>query len=444
MRTKLSASVVLVLLLLVAPSARGQDALRWESRLQDAARQAAATNRLVLVHFWAPWCVACRKMDQEIFSQPDVQAAIDADYVAVRLNVDHNQAIAQQYGVSELPTDVVVLPDGRLVDRRPGFLDRYQYVARLRQIAVDTRRPPVVMPQTRPEVSPAMIAGPPAAGPSQPPAVAPNQPPAAAWPNVAQAPVQGPTGPAGSSFDAGPPSQPAPPNQPMPGQIGLPTPDAANPAVVANQPWHADPRTQANIQAAPAQPPASAEPPAYWQSPFENRQAPPQQAPPRQDFVAQQANPGYPPSGPIAPAAEPQANPSGPQAGPPSDPKACPFALDGFCPVELVENKAWKLGDIRYGANHRGRTYLFSGPEQQQRFLQDPDRYSPAASGVDVVLAVTREQIVPGRREYGVFCANRVFLFANEDTLAAFSAQPEQYLERLESLNQSTGRPTYR
>ncbi|MBN2216252.1 MAG: thioredoxin family protein, partial [Pirellulales bacterium] len=99
MRTKLSALGLLILLVLASPPAWCQT-LRWETNLPEAARQAAASNRLVLVHFWAPWCVACRKMEQEIFSQPDVQAAIDADYVAVQLNVDHNRPVAQQYGIT--------------------------------------------------------------------------------------------------------------------------------------------------------------------------------------------------------------------------------------------------------------------------------------------------------------------------------------------------------
>jgi len=366
-------------------------------------------------------------MEQDVFSHPEVQAAIQADYVAVRLNVDHNAVIAQQYGVSSLPTDVVVLPDGRLLERQPGFMDRHQYVARLRQIAMDARRPPAVVSGVQPAGSLPMMAGsapmmggaPVAGNPvygSPPPCVIPGQ-------SAAQGP------PAGS---ADPPLGSPPPVQAMaPGGGEMVASSPPDLALAVNQP-PTGPGPSIG-QAAPQQPPI--QPPANWQAPQDN--------PTGQlmgDLSAQPSSPGFSPTAETAPT-----DPPG-QPASPAGPSACPFALDGFCPVELVENKTWKLGDVRWGANHRGRTYLFSGPEQQQRFLQDPDRYSPVASGMDVVLAITREQVVPGRREYGVFCANRVFLFAGEESLAAFSKEPEKYLQQIESLNQSPPQqpPTYR
>lgn len=127
------------------------------------------------------------------------------------------------------------------------------------------------------------------------------------------------------------------------------------------------------------------------------------------------------------------------QRMPPEDMNGSPFGLDGFCPVELVEKEQWSVGDVRWGVNHRGCTYLFSGPEQQQRFLQDPDRYSPVASGIDLVLRVDEGRMVPGRRQHGVFFpkGGRIFLFANEASLERFSADPMRYVERLGEFEQA-------
>ena len=58
-----------------------------------------------------------------------------------------------------------------------------------------------------------------------------------------------------------------------------------------------------------------------------------------------------------------------------------PLGLDGFCPVSLSEKQQWVSGDSRWGVIHRGRTYLFAGPEEQRRFFADPDRYAPVAVG---------------------------------------------------------------
>jgi len=105
------------------------------------------------------------------------------------------------------------------------------------------------------------------------------------------------------------------------------------------------------------------------------------------------------------------------------------LGLDGCCPVTLVEQQKWIAGDRRWGANHRGRTYLFVGPEEQQRFLADPDRYAPVLSGYDVV-AAEAGRLVPGLREHGVFFDGHVYLFADEDSLLQFSARPEHFADR--------------
>ncbi len=85
------------------------------------------------------------------------------------------------------------------------------------------------------------------------------------------------------------------------------------------------------------------------------------------------------------------------------------------------------MGDRRWGAIHRGRTYLFCGPEQQRRFLADADRYAPVISGNDIVMAIDHRQDVPGRREHGVMFGDKVFLFSSEVSLGRFSKAPNHY-----------------
>ncbi len=76
---------------------------------------------------------------------------------------------------------------------------------------------------------------------------------------------------------------------------------------------------------------------------------------------------------------------------------------------------------------HRGRTYLFAGPAEQERFLRDPDRYAPVVSGNDIVLATEAGQVVSGMREHGVYFGNRVYLFSSEETLKKFAKNPNLY-----------------
>lgn len=110
-----------------------------------------------------------------------------------------------------------------------------------------------------------------------------------------------------------------------------------------------------------------------------------------------------------------------------------PLAIDGCCPVTLMNMKKWKPGDKRWGAVHRGRLYLFAGPDEQRAFWEQPDRYSPMLSGYDPVQFAEQRQLVPGKRQHGVFYFDRalghdkVFLFADEATLAQFWQSPQRY-----------------
>jgi YHS domain-containing protein len=106
-----------------------------------------------------------------------------------------------------------------------------------------------------------------------------------------------------------------------------------------------------------------------------------------------------------------------------------PLAMDGYCTVELAQRERWVKGDVRYGAVHRGQTYLFSGPEQQKQFLANPDQFGLAMSGYDPVLALEKRQYVPGIRKHGLYFNNRIYLFSSETTLTQFWNAASRYAD---------------
>src|SRR5262249_38295295 len=98
-----------------------------------------------------------------------------------------------------------------------------------------------------------------------------------------------------------------------------------------------------------------------------------------------------------------------------------------FSPVTLVDQQRWQVGDRRFGAVHRGRTYLFASQEEQQRFLANPDHYSPAVSGQDVVLALDYNQNIEGKRGLGVQYQGRMYFFSSESSRQLFAQNPQRF-----------------
>lgn len=119
-------------------------------------------------------------------------------------------------------------------------------------------------------------------------------------------------------------------------------------------------------------------------------------------------------------------------------PGAPPLGFDGYCPVSMRNSWKWVAGDPRYGVVHRGHTYWFAGPAEQKQFWTDPDRYTPALSGMDPVLKIDHQQDVPGKREHSLDYDGMFYMFASEATLQQFTANPQRYST---SVRQAMGIP---
>ena len=102
------------------------------------------------------------------------------------------------------------------------------------------------------------------------------------------------------------------------------------------------------------------------------------------------------------------------------------------------------MGDRRWGVIHRGRTYLFSGPDERSRFFADPDHYAPVLCGDDVVLMVDHGQFVPGSREHGVFFGNKIYLFVDEASLQKFGQNADHYANEALQATQAGAQPGQR
>lgn len=101
----------------------------------------------VVVDFWAAWCGPCRTLGPML---EDAVARRGGEVVLAKVDVDREQALAQQFGVQGIPA-VHAFRDGRVVDRFTGavpaaqieaFLDRLVPSATDRALALAASQGP--------------------------------------------------------------------------------------------------------------------------------------------------------------------------------------------------------------------------------------------------------------------------------------------------------------
>ena len=113
--------------------------IRWADNFPSAQRQAAATGKPMLLFFTGDWCVPCRIMKRTVFTDDNVTARVNTEFVPVMIEIDTPQdaKIPQQYNVKGTPITIVTDSQGIALGWRVGGLDRAGFMSLL-----DNQNPP--------------------------------------------------------------------------------------------------------------------------------------------------------------------------------------------------------------------------------------------------------------------------------------------------------------
>lgn len=128
-------------LLTVCSGVHAQEA-GWQPSYADAKAISEKQHVPILLHFGAWYCGPCQQMERTVFPDAEVQQALTQGLVAIKIDVSHEAELAQQFGATSVPRDVVLFQDGTVETLNVGRMSKQNYVNLIRSVAARGERIP--------------------------------------------------------------------------------------------------------------------------------------------------------------------------------------------------------------------------------------------------------------------------------------------------------------
>ena len=113
------------------------EGVRWITDWETALSRARKENKVVVVDFYADWCVWCRRLDSTTYRDPSVVRFLAKHTVPLKLDVEASpgRSLANRYGVEGLPTIVILGADGTELGRIPGYMPAGRFLETVKRYA---------------------------------------------------------------------------------------------------------------------------------------------------------------------------------------------------------------------------------------------------------------------------------------------------------------------
>jgi thioredoxin 1 len=92
-------------------------------------KEVLESEELVLVDFWAPWCMPCRMLAPTI---EEIGEEMEGKVKVCKMNVDENVQYPQEYGIMSIPT-VMLFKDGQVVETMIGLQPKEEIIKTIQE-----------------------------------------------------------------------------------------------------------------------------------------------------------------------------------------------------------------------------------------------------------------------------------------------------------------------
>lgn len=438
-------SVIALATILLAPTASLAE-IRWHSELETAHKIAFKEGKPLLLHFYADNCLWCEKLEKGAFESPVVQEAVHTEFIPVKVHANSNPKLAKIFLVDKFPSDVVVTTSGKTLSHSVSPQDVSRYVEMLQNALSNAE---LSMMTTSDEEDPEKTTSPEAVQSKNTPAATTTatirDPDATPALSVNHATLRVPNSISETADTV--PSEPTPPEY---ATLENPVFAASTQMIDTEASTAVNALSDEQVLSLPAETSTVTETEATVEASAANETS----MNLSNDDEGELANTMTLPSAMTQPAPksspassiinstdaagdlmseteEKQPTPPSPATAQPATARPSDLAMEGYCPVTVINEDRWSEGDPSISAIHLGRLYLFSSEEKRSQFLADPEPFTPVLNEIDAVVFFEERRIVPGKREWGMKdpIHQRMFFFSDEASMNHFYQEYERYTQ---------------
>lgn len=101
-----------------------------------ACLKAKEEKKVVLIDFFTTWCGPCKKLDAVTWKDKDVISWLEQNTIALKIDAEKEESLAERYKVSAYPTIAIISPEGKLLDSIVGYREPAAFLSNAKDALV--------------------------------------------------------------------------------------------------------------------------------------------------------------------------------------------------------------------------------------------------------------------------------------------------------------------